>query len=241
VAHGRELIAQGADLLDIGGESTRPGAERVPEAEEADRILPVIESLSGQGAVLSVDTMRASVARQAVGAGAAIVNDVSGGLADPDMFATVAGLGADYICQHWRGFGDQMTARAHYSDVVGEVADELAGRLVEAQAAGIQSDRLIADPGLGFAKNASHDWAILAHLDRFMQLGHRVLVGASRKRFLASVSNGPRAQDRDDATAAVTTVCALAGAWAVRVHTVTASRAAAEVAHQIALAQGSAH
>jgi dihydropteroate synthase len=240
VEHGLELIDQGADLLDIGGESTRPGAERVSEAEEADRVLPVIQALSGRGAVLSVDTMRAAVARQAVGAGAGIVNDVSGGLADPDMFATVAGLGTDYICQHWRGFGNQMNARAQYQDVVGEVVDELGARLAAAQSAGIEAERIIADPGLGFAKNAAHDWAILAHLDRFTALGHRVLIGASRKRFLAAVSKGPQPQDRDEATAAVTSLCALAGVWAVRVHAVPASRAAVEVVQQIALARGSA-
>lgn len=230
VAHGLELVSQGAELLDVGGESTRPGAVRVSEAEEMARALPVIEGLagsprirgsgSGHGVGLSIDTMRASVARAAVERGATIVNDVSGGLADPDMLATVAKLDVDYICQHWRGFGTQMNQRADYRDVVTEVRSELAARLRAATDAGIDPGHLIADPGLGFAKTGEHDWRLLRALDQFTSLGHRVLIGASRKRFLGSLLDARPARERDDATAAVSAWCAQHGIWAVRTHEV---------------------
>lgn len=226
VAHGLRLIAQGAKILDVGGESTRPGAERVDEDEELRRVLPVIEGLrvpaSATGVTLSVDTMRASVARASVQSGATIINDVSGGLADERMFRTVAELGVDYICQHWRGFGQEMDAAANYGDVVTEVRDELAARCRAAADAGIAPAHIIADPGLGFAKTAEHDWRILAHLEAFTGIGHRVLIGASRKRFLGSLLNGRPVTERDAATAAVSAWCCAHGIWAVRTHEVRA-------------------
>ena len=224
VGHGLDLIAQGAKILDVGGESTRPGAERVSEEEEMTRVMPVIEGLripaAATGVALSVDTMRSSVARAAVRAGASIVNDVSGGLADTGMLGAVAELGVDYICQHWRGFGSEMNRAAEYDDVVAEVRAELEARCRAAVDAGIAPERVIADPGLGFAKNAEHDWRILAHLDAFTGLGHRVLIGASRKRFLGSLLNGRPTAERDAATAAVSAWCCVRGIWAVRTHEV---------------------
>ncbi len=224
VAHGLELITQGAEVLDVGGESTRPGAERVSEDEELARVLPVIEGLrvpaAATGVGLSVDTMRAAVARAAAHAGATIINDVSGGLADKRMLGTVAGLGVDYVCQHWRGFGREMAAAAEYDDVVAEVRDELGARCRAAVDAGIAPERVIADPGLGFAKTAEHNWQILAHLEAFTRLGHRVLIGASRKRFLGSLLKGRPVVERDAATAAVSAWCCAHGIWAVRTHEV---------------------
>lgn len=224
VSHALEMIGQGARLIDIGGESTRPGATRVSEDEELSRVIPVVRELSQrpecEGIPISVDTMRASVARHSVEAGASIINDVSGGLADNQMFSTVADLGVDYICQHWRGFGQEMNDQARYHDVVTEVRDELTRRLDEAMKAGIAAERLIADPGLGFAKIGDQDWQILRHLDEFTGLGYRVLIGASRKRFLGAVLDGRAATGRDAATAAVSAWCAQHDVWAVRTHEV---------------------
>ncbi|SPF67993.1 dihydropteroate synthase [Propionibacterium ruminifibrarum] len=241
VGHGLELIAQGAAILDVGGESTRPGAERVSEAEELARVVPVIEGLrvpaTATGVQLSVDTMRASVARAAVQAGATIVNDVSGGLADEAMLDTVANLGVDYVCQHWRGFGQEMDAAAEYDDVVAEVRDELQARCQAAVDAGIAPERIIADPGLGFAKTAGHDWQILAHLEVFTGLGHRVLIGASRKRFLGNLLRGRPATERDAATTAVSGWCCAHGVWAVRTHEVRSQvDAITVIEHLLALA-----
>jgi dihydropteroate synthase len=234
VAHGLALLEQGADLLDVGGESTRPGAARVTQDEELDRVLPVVRALADAGAVVSVDTTRAAVAAAAVEAGATLVNDVSGGLADPEMLPLVAGLGVRYVAMHWRGHAAEMGARAVYGDVVGEVLDELAARRDAALAAGVAPGSLVLDPGLGFAKEAPHDWALLAALPRLAALGHPLLVGASRKRFLgralAGADGEPRpVLERDDATAAVTVLAAQAGAWAVRVHAVRASADAVRV------------
>lgn len=224
IAHGISLVADGAELLDVGGESTRPGATRVSEHEEMSRVIPVVQGLSESPQTshipLSVDTMRASVARASVAVGATIINDVSGGLADESMFGTVAELDVDYVCQHWRGFGQEMNGRARYHDVVNEVHDELARRLELAHQAGIARGHLIADPGLGFAKMGEQDWQLLRHLDVFASLGHRVLVGASRKRFLGALLNGREARDRDAATAAVSAWCAQHDVWAVRTHEV---------------------
>jgi dihydropteroate synthase len=238
VAHGRDLLAQGADLLDIGGESTRPGAERPPEAEELRRVVPVVRALAAEGAVVSVDTMRASVAAAALEAGASLLNDVSGGLADPDMAALAAQTGAPYVAMHWRGHSTQMERKAVYADVVAEVRTELLERLEGLRSAGLSDDQVILDPGFGFAKNADHNWALLARLDAFVGLGHKLLVGTSRKRFLGSVGREPGAErppgERDVATAVTTFVAAQAGAWCVRVHDVPSTIDALDVAAALA-------
>jgi len=228
VAHGMDLLEQGADILDVGGESTRPGAARPTEEEELQRVIPVIRELSLGGARVSVDTMRASVAVQAVQAGASIVNDVSGGLADPGMAAVVAAAGVPFVVMHWRGHSDRMQDDPSYDDVVADVCRELSSRVADLCAAGVGRDQLILDPGFGFAKLPGHSWSLLAHLDAMKALGFPVLVGTSRKTFLGSLglSSGeaprPPAQ-RDTATAATTVVAGLAGVWAVRVHDVASS------------------
>jgi dihydropteroate synthase len=234
VRHGLQALQAGADLLDVGGESTRPGADRVAEAEERRRVLPVVERLSAAGAVVSVDTMRASVAAAALDAGAQLVNDVSGGLADPDMLALVADREVPYVVMHWRGHSADMQQRARYDDVVGEVSGELAARLEACEAAGVDLQRVLVDPGLGFAKEAEHNWALLRALPALAGLGCPLLVGASRKGFLGALladSDGtPRsASERDAASAALTVVAAQAGAWAVRVHDVGPSADAVRV------------
>jgi len=233
IAHGHDLLAQGADLLDIGGESTRPGASRVSEAGERARVIPVIRELAAAGAAISVDTMRSGVARAAVRAGAVIVNDVSGGLSDPAMLGTVADLGAAYIAMHWRGQSDVMQNLAVYSDVVTDVCAELEARRDAALAAGIAADRLVLDPGLGFAKTADHNWTLLAHLDAFRRLDCPLLVGASRKRFLGDLLDVRPAKQRDDASVALTTLLALSGVWGVRTHTVAAHRDAIAVVQRL--------
>jgi dihydropteroate synthase len=234
VAHGRDLLAEGADILDIGGESTRPGATRPLVAEELARVVPVIEQLARDGAVVSVDTMRAEVARAALDAGAAIVNDVSGGLADPRILQVVADSGAAYVAMHWRAHSTVMQQHASYDDVLGEVRDELAQRLDDAVAAGIHADRIVVDPGLGFAKTADHNWQLLQRLPELNALGAPVLVGSSRKSFLgpllAAPDGTPRSVlDREDANVALTTIAAIQGVWGVRVHEVRASMDALKV------------
>lgn len=236
VAHGIRLVAEGADLLDVGGESTRPGAVRPSLDEELARVVPVVAALAAAvpDPVISVDTMRAPVAEAAVAAGARIVNDVSGGLADPEMLPLVARLGVGYIAMHWRGHSVDMQTRAVYTDVVTEVCRELAARRDAALAAGIAPERLILDPGLGFAKLPEHNWALTARLDEVIALGHPVLYAASRKGFLGKVGRpagaDPRPADgRDTATAATSVLAALAGAWAVRVHDVRGTRDALDV------------
>jgi dihydropteroate synthase len=241
VKHGLTLLAAGADLLDVGGESTRPGAQRVTAEEEQRRVLPVVRALAAAGAVVSIDTMRASTAEAALGAGARIVNDVSGGLADPDLLHVVADAGVPYVVMHWRGHSDGMQARAVYADVVREVRDELAARIDAVVAAGVAVRQIVIDPGLGFAKDARHNWGLLAHLDVLVALGAPVLVGASRKSFLGSLlaDGAPRpVVDRDDATAAVTALAAAAGAWGVRVHEVRASADAVRVTAAVLAARG---
>ncbi len=232
VAHGRELVAQGADLLDVGGESTRPGAERPSTAEELRRVLPVVEAL-GTLAPVSVDTMRADVAAAALDAGAALVNDVSGGLADPEMVALVAERGVPFVAMHWRGHSRDMQARAHYDDVVTDVVRELAERVEALAAAGVQPDAVLLDPGFGFAKNAEHNWQLLRRLDEVVALGHRVVVGTSRKTFLGSVGRTgatPRPPlERDVATAVTTVHAAGHGVWCVRVHDVVGTVDALDV------------
>jgi dihydropteroate synthase len=235
VNHGRLLLKEGADIVDVGGESTRPGARRPSVEEELARALPVITELAGEGAVLSIDTMRAEVARAAVEAGVRLVNDVSGGLADPHMLRTVAELGVAYLCMHWRGHSTDMQKRATYADVVTDVKNELANRIEAAHVAGVRPGRLAVDPGLGFAKTPEHNWEVLASLESFHELGHPIAVGASRKAFLGALLSDPDGEprpagDRDDATAAVSALCAAAGVWCVRVHEVTGSLDAVQVA-----------
>ncbi len=239
IAHGLALAASGADIIDVGGESTRPGALRVTEEEELQRIGPVVSALAQAGLIVSVDTMRATVARQALQAGARMVNDVSGGLADPKMAPLVAAAGVPYVVTHWRGQSADMQAKASYVDVVAEVIAELADRVDALAAAGIDPNLMIVDPGIGFAKLPAHNWSLLARLRDISFLGHPgapfpVLVGASRKRFLgqllASGEGVPRPfADCDDATVALTALAAAAGAWCVRVHSVAANADAVRV------------
>ena len=232
VQHGVDLLHDGADILDIGGESTRPGATRPPVEEERRRVVPVIDALVAQGARVSVDTMRSEVAGSAVVAGATIVNDVSGGLADPRILDVVADSEATYVCMHWRGHSDHMQELASYDGpggVVGAVRDELCRRVEAAQSAGITDDRIVLDPGLGFAKKASHNWTLLAGLATFQELGFPLLVGPSRKSFLGTLlkdaEGTPRPVDqREAATVALTVLLAQQGVWGVRVHDVRASR-----------------
>ena len=233
IKHGRRLLDEGADMLDVGGESTRPGIERTPEAEELRRVLPVVEGLVSLGAVVSVDTMRASVARATAAAGARIINDVSGGLADPEMFDAVAEAGTAYVVMHWRGHSTEMARNSRYADVVAEVRAEVAEQVGRALAAGICGDDIIVDPGIGFAKTREQDWELLRRVDDLSSLGHPVLIGVSRKRFLGDMlaaDIGPRSpKERDFATAAVTGWMAERGIWAVRTHEVRAQRDAIAV------------
>ncbi|MBH5146705.1 dihydropteroate synthase [Rhodococcus erythropolis] len=230
IARGLELQRIGVDIVDVGGESTRPGATRVDPKLEADRIAPVIEELVAAGIRVSVDTMRASVAAAAIEAGAGIVNDVSGGRADPDMASVVADAGVPWILMHWRSAGDYVHRGSadHYDDVVRDVRDELLSQVDLALKAGVDSSSIILDPGLGFAKNADHNWALLRALPEFNATGFPVLVGASRKRFLGSLLNDPDGNPRppggrETATAVVSALAAREGAWGVRVHDAQAS------------------
>ena len=219
INRGLEMIDEGVDIIDIGGESTRPGAERVSPEEELARVLPVVKGLSSAGVTLSIDTMRASTAKLAVEAGATIVNDVSGGAADPDMFSTVAALGCKYTLMHWRGHSKDMNSKAVYDDVVVDVIDEVTFQLNKALAAGILRENIILDPGIGFAKDPEHNWEILQRIDEFIALGYPVLIGHSRKRFLG----GDHPDEREAATVSVTQNLASKGIWAVRVHGVKAN------------------
>lgn len=231
LAHARAMRAAGADLVDVGGESTRPGADRVPTDEEQRRVVPVIEALAAEGVPTSIDTMNAATALAAVAAGATTINDVSGGLADPAMpaaMAEAAAAGCDVIAMHWRGPSAGMDALAVYGDVVRDVRDELAARRDALVAAGVPAQRIVLDPGLGFAKTAEHNWALLRDLGALLALGHRVLVGASRKRFLRALA-GEDCPALDTATAATSLLAARAGAWGVRVHDVAGTRAALAV------------
>ncbi|MGW1178474.1 dihydropteroate synthase [Kitasatospora sp. NPDC002543] len=226
VDRGLLLVDQGADIVDVGGESTRPGATRVSEEEELRRVLPVVRALADKGVLVSIDTMRARVADAAVEAGARIVNDVSGGLADPDMARAVAGTGVPFVVMHWRGQSAGMDALADYTDVVAEVIGEVARQMDAVVSAGVDPSQVIVDPGLGFAKSRRDDWALLASLGAWSALGRPVLVAASRKRFLGELLADPDtgearpARERDAATAAAGVLAAAQGAWAVRVHEV---------------------
>lgn len=235
ISQGRALALAGADILDIGGESTRPGAERVSVDEELSRVVPVIEALVADGHHVSVDTMRGVVATEAVRIGACIVNDVSGGLGDPDMLPAVAELNVPYILMHWRGHSDVMSSLANYDDVLHDVATEISRRIDAAIAHRIDPHRIVLDPGLGFAKDSAHNWALLRGLETLKLLGRPLLIGASRKRFLGELlaeSDGtPRATfARDAATDAISAISAFLGVWAVRVHDVRASADAVRVA-----------
>jgi dihydropteroate synthase len=239
VAHGLDLLDQGADIIDVGGESTRPGAVRPPLAEELRRVMSVVPRLVEAGAVVSVDTMRTAVVDEAVDAGAKLVNDVSGGQADPQMFATIARLGVPYVCMHWRGHSAQMQSRASYLDVVSEVVAELRHQVGAAVRAGIDPDQLILDPGVGFAKTGEHNWQLLHRFDEFAVLGRPLLVGVSRKAFLGTLlpdrQGSPRPPNgRDGASTALTVVLAQHRVWGIRVHSVRASRDAIAVVQRLA-------
>jgi dihydropteroate synthase len=238
IGHGLELVEQGADIVDVGGESTRPGAQRIEAEEELRRVRPVVTELVKAGVPVSIDTMRARVASFALDAGARLVNDVSGGLADPDMPRLVAAAGASYVVMHWRGHSHDMYARATYADVVGEVREELTRRVDAVVAAGVDPGRIVIDPGLGFGKRPEHNWPLLARLPEVATLGGRtfpVLVAASRKGFLGGLLAGPDGTPRpiggrEEATVAITALAAAGGAWCVRVHQVPASSDAVRVA-----------
>jgi dihydropteroate synthase len=243
IAHGLEMHAAGADYVDVGGESTRPGADRVDAAEECRRVLPVIRELSAAGVRISVDTTRADVAESAIAAGASLVNDVSGGLADDGMAKLVAEAGVPWVLMHWRGHSREMYAAARYGDVVTEVCAELTARVEDVVSAGVPPEQLVLDPGLGFAKNAEHNWALLAGLDRLLALGLPLLVGASRKTFLGRLLAGPdgeprAAEGRDAASLATTVLAAEAGVWGVRVHDASASVDAVRTVEAVRAARG---
>ena len=243
VAHGLAMHAAGADYVDVGGESTRPGADRVDADEEGRRVLPVIRELAAAGVRTSVDTTRAEVAEAAIAAGAVLVNDVSGGLADKNMAELVAEAGVPWVLMHWRGHSREMYAAAQYGDVVTEVCAELMARVEDVVAAGVAPEQLVLDPGLGFAKNAHHNWALLARLDRIVALGLPVLVGASRKTFLgrllADEAGAVRpAEQRDAATLATTVLAAEADVWGVRVHDAAASVDAVRTVEAVRAARG---
>jgi len=240
IAHGRELIAQGADIIDIGGESTRPGATRPLVSEELDRVVPVIAALAAEGATISVDTMRAEVAEAAIAAGAGIVNDVSGGLADPRMYDVVAAAGTTYVAMHWRAHADHMRDFAVYDGpggVVTAVRDELAARVDALLAAGVSPDRIVLDPGVGFAKRPDHNWQLLRDLGPVRGLGFPLLVGVSRKSFLGTLlaSGGtPRpVGEREHANTALTVLLAQQGVWGLRVHDVLAAKDALRVLERL--------
>jgi dihydropteroate synthase len=234
IAEGIRLHAQGAHVIDVGGESTRPGAERVSADEECSRVLPVIDGLVAAGVPVSIDTMRASTARLAVEHGVSYVNDVSGGLADAEMYSAVAELNVPIIVMHWRAHSHEMEQWAQYDDVVMDVVNELSARVSDALQAGISRENIIVDPGLGFAKEAEHNWALLRGLPRIVDMGFPVMVGASRKRFLGALladdDGTPRdPEGRDEATAVISALAAERGARFLRVHDVARTRDALRV------------
>lgn len=240
IEHGFDLHQAGADVVDIGGESTRPGAERVDADEEMRRVIPVVKELAAADVVVSIDTMRRETAQAALDAGAGIVNDVSGGLADPDLPRLVGRAGVPYVVMHWRGPSAAMQQQASYADVVAEVSAELRDRLEAVTTAGVELDQVVLDPGIGFAKTAEHNWALLAHLDQLVGIGRPLLIGASRKSFLGGLlgeDGTPRpSDDREDATVAVTAIAAMAGVWAVRVHEARPNADAVRVVAAVAAA-----
>ena len=234
ITQGRRLIAEGADIIDVGGESTKPGVDRVSQEEELARVIPVVTELIKDGAVVSVDTMRSEVAKQAIAAGASYINDVSGGLADKNMAPLIAQHPkVQYIAMHWRGHSKEMQKKAVYKDVVKEVKDELDERVSELLKAGIDPEQIILDPGIGFAKESDHNWEILKNIERFQLLGYPLLIGASRKRFLGELVNALEPDKREAATIALTTELARLKVWAVRTHAVKAHQDAISVMERL--------
>ena len=234
IKQGRRLIAEGADIIDVGGESTKPGVDRVSEADELERVIPVVTELVKDGAVISVDTMRSEVAKQAIAAGASYINDVSGGLADEKMASVIAqNPKIQYIAMHWRGHSKEMQKKAVYKDVVKEVKDELDERVSQLLKAGVDPEQIILDPGIGFAKESEHNWEILKNIERFQLLGYPLLIGASRKRFLGELVNAPEPDKREAATIALTTELARLKVWAVRTHAVKAHQDAISVMERL--------
>lgn len=245
VRRGRELTRSGADVIDVGGESTRPGAHRVDPGTETARVVPVIRALSAEGVTCSVDTTRATVAAAALDAGARIVNDVSGGQADPDMVTVVADSGVPWILMHWRGHSEDMQRQADYVDVVADVRRELLGQVDKALAAGVDERSLVLDPGLGFAKNARHNWELLRRLEELVDLGLPVMVGASRKKFLGELLADDSGDQRppagrEAATATISVLAARQGVWALRVHEPQPTRDALAVLTRYELGEGTA-
>ncbi len=230
----KEMISEGVDIIDVGGESTRPGAERVSEEVERDRVIPVITELAELGVTLSIDTTRSTIAQGAIGAGATIINDVSGGLADPKMAALIASNPAvQYVVMHWRGHAKDMAKAATYKSVVSDVKNELDDRVIALTKAGISPEQIILDPGIGFAKTAEHNWELLKNIDRLNLLGFPILVGASRKRFLGELLGANSADDRDSASVALTALMAKVGVWGVRTHSVKPHRDAIAVIEEM--------
>ena len=230
----KEMISEGVDVIDVGGESTRPGADRVTEEIERDRVIPVITELAELGITLSIDTTRANIAQAAIGAGATIVNDVSGGLADLKMAALIASNPTiQYVAMHWRGHSKDMQKAAEYKNVVSEVRDELEDRVIALTKSGVLPEQIILDPGIGFAKTSEHNWELLKNIDRLNLLGFPVLVGVSRKRFLGDLLGAPSADDRESASIALTTYLAKAGVWGVRTHSVKPHRDAIAVVEEM--------
>ncbi len=225
VKRAQEMVEEGVDIIDIGGESTKPGADRVTEEEEADRVLPVIEKVMPLGVEISIDTTRSAIAAKAIKLGAKYVNDVSGGLADPKMYELIAkNPKVQYVIMHWRAHSKNMQELAQYEDVVKEVKEELEERINSAIEAGVDPDQLIIDPGIGFSKTAEHNWELLKNLDRLSLLGYPILIGASRKRFLGELIGSTNPDDRESATLAITAAMAKQGIWAVRTHSVKPHR-----------------
>ena len=236
--HARQLAAAGASVIDVGAESTRPGAGRVAVTDEIDRLRPVVTALVDEGYRVSVDTMRAETAREAIGWGAAIINDVSGGLADPDMMATVSSSGVRYVMMHWRGHSENMDDLADYEDVVSDVVDHLTSRIAVALEAGIDESLIMVDPGFGFAKNAEHNWSLARGIDRVVALGYPVLAGVSRKRFIASLLGADHdMSDRDWPSAMVGVLLARSGVAALRVHSVSHQVSALEIMARMGVAE----
>ena len=238
ISHALQMIEDGADIVDIGGESTRPGSDRISVQEELDRVLPVISVLANSGVAISIDTMRAEVARAAIDAGACVINDVSGGKSDPEMLSYVSTLTVPYILMHWRGPSNIMNTLTDYNDVVADVTSEISKQVDVAVAAGIARERIAIDPGIGFAKTVDQNWPILKHLEVLEGLGLPILMGASRKKFLGELlaKDGVArdSDERESATTAISTLMAARGLWAVRVHDVKPTRDAIAVVDRIA-------